>query len=54
MLRLHLAFPLGLDLLCCHLEESCNFIRENTDKDDHQCYVLHKYVQKDFIDMGIH
>ena len=43
-----------LDLLRHHLKESCNFIRESTEKIDQRCYVLHKYVHKEYINMGIH
>ena len=44
----------GLDLLRYHLKESCNSIREKTEKIDQRCYVLHKYVHKEYIHMGIH
>ena len=44
----------GLDLLRFHLEESCNFIRKGTEKIDQRCYVLHKYIHKEYINMGIH
>ena len=47
-------FSPGLDLLRHHLEESCNSIRESTEKIDQRCYVLHKYVHKEYINMGIH
>ena len=40
---------LELDLLRYHLEESCNSIRERTEKIDQRCYVLHKYVHKAYI-----
>ena len=44
----------GLDLLRHHLEESCNSIRKRREKIDQRCYVLHKYVHKEYINMGIH
>ena len=44
----------GLDLLRYHLKESCNSIRERREKIDQRCYVLHKYVHKEYINMGIH
>ena len=44
----------GLDLLRYHLEESCNSIRKSKEKIDQRCYVLHKYVHKEYINMGIH
>ena len=44
----------GLDLLHYHLEESCNSIREQSEKIDQRCYVLHKYVHKEYINKEIH
>ena len=44
----------GLDLLRHHLKESCNSIRQKTEKIDQRCYVLHKYVNQEYINMGIH
>ena len=44
----------GLDLLCHHLEVSCNSIRENTERIDQRCYVLHKYFHKAYINKNIH
>ena len=44
----------GLDLLCYHLEESCNSIRESTERIDQRCYVLHKYFYKAYINKNIH
>ena len=35
-----------MNLLRYHLTESCNSIRERTEKIDQRCYVLHKYVHK--------
>ena len=45
MFRLHTAF-LGLDHLYYYLEESGNSIRGKTDQ---CCYVLRKYVRKEYI-----
>ena len=42
-----------LDLLRYHLEESCDAIREKTEKIDQRCYVLHKYVLKAYINKGV-
>ena len=41
------------NLLFYHLEESCNAIRNKTEKIDQRCYVLHKYVHKVYINKGI-
>ena len=41
----HSASP-EMNLLRYHLTESCNSIRERTEKIDQRCYVLHKYVHK--------
>ena len=38
-----------MNLLRYHLMESCNTIRERTEKIDQRCYVLHKYVHKAYI-----
>ena len=42
-----------LDLLRYHLEESCNSIRQRTEKIDQRCYVLHKYVHKAYINQSV-
>ena len=42
-----------VDLLRYHLGESCNSIRERTEKIDQRCYVLHKYVHKAYINKGV-
>ena len=44
----------GLDLLRYHLEESCNSIRESTERIDQRCYVLHKYFHKAYINKNVH
>ena len=44
----------GLNLLHYHLEESCNSIRKRSEKIDQRCYVLHKYVHKEYINKEIH
>ena len=48
----HPASP-QLDLLRYHLGESCNSIRQRTEKIDQRCYVLHKYVHKAYINKGV-
>ena len=42
-----------LDLLCYHLGESSNYIRQRTEKIDQRCYVLHKYVHKAYINKSV-
>ena len=42
-----------LELLCYYLENSCNSIRKKTKQIDQRCYVLHKYVHKEYINKGV-
>ena len=42
-----------LDLLRYHLGESCNYIRQRTQKIDQRCYILHKYIHKAYINKGV-
>ena len=37
-----------LDLLRSHLKESCDSVRDSTEKIDQRCYVLHRYVFKTY------
>ena len=41
-----------LDLLRSYLEQSCDSVRESTEKIDQRCYVLHRYVLKTYTTSG--
>ena len=40
------SFSPALDLLRSYLKQSCDSVRESTEKIDQRCYVLHRYVLK--------
>ena len=44
----------GMDLLRSYLQQSCDSVRDSTEKIDQRCYVLHRYVFKTYTETDIH